>query len=620
MAEPQLSDFFGGRDELAATWLSKIYKANKRYDDWSRRFKCDDLEEYYYGFQWKDASQSVNYERYVINLIFSTIEVKLPSLLFKEPVFHIKPKPAKMDFDIESAVATASLKESAVNTIFSDADTEISDELELFVKDAFFRFGVIEVGYSANWILNPNAGKPVLRSDNQPFRDEKDNLLAEPKEIPESERVFVRRIKPWRFRVGGLDGNSFRKCSWVGYYDYVRTNDLRENKSLKNLDQLQWSGYRSDDFARAEIGIQRHPEEEELLKSGDITKVWHIWDLAAEIRYIFAESQSVTLYEESYDILPLVSLRFCTSLRGWYPIPLAFNWKGPQDEYNETREAMRIHRRRTKRVYIHREGAFEDDAELDKLENGPDMSILKVQLPVGDAIQPLASAPLDSTIKDSLIVSKDDFNNVSGTSSEQRGVSDRTTATQATIIDQRSQIRESRNSITVATAFCRIARLVLITLVRRMTLPFWVKVQVDSEESLMAEYQEVQARWQQIKSSQLGDDQDFEVSLSLESMSPIENENELQKMVKFLSLLTQFPQCAFDPTLVRELAYRCGFKNEKVIRKMAQMAQIAAIGQVQQAQDSLAQSGGNLAQTRVAQMTPPTGEQVQNQLRGQLLQ
>ena len=612
-----------GDDELAATWLGRVQKANKHYDTWSRRFKCDEMEEYYYGFQWKDASQAVNYERYVINLIFSTIEVKLPSLLFKEPAFHVKPKPAKMDFDIESAAATADLKENALNTIFSDGETDVSEELELFVKDAFFRFGVIEVGYSANWILNPNAGRPILKSDNQPFTDESDNLLAEPKEIPENEKVYIRRIKPWRFRIGGLDGNTFRKCSWVGYYDYVRTKDLKENKSLKNIDKLQWSGARTEDFIYS--NEKPHPEDEEILKTGDVTKVWHVWDIAAQMRYIFAESQSVTLFEESYDTLPLVPLRFVTSLRGWYPVPLAFNWKGPQDEYNETREAMRIHRRRTKRVYISREGAWEDDSELDKLENGPDMTILKSQVPVTEACQPLPAAPLDNTIKDSLVVTKDDFNIISATASEQRGESDRTTATQATIIDQRSQIREARGSTIVAVAFCKIARLVLLTLVRRMTLPFWVKVNVDSDESFLSEFQETKSNWQKITSSQLGDDEDFEVSLSLESISPIYNEQELQKLVKFLSLITQFPQVAFDATLVREVAYRCGYKNEKVIRRMAQMAQVAALGQVQQAQNSLNQQqglpptpGGNLAQTRVAQMQPPTVEQVANQLRGQV--
>lgn len=612
-------------DELASKWLAKTRVANKHYNSWANRFKCDTLEDYYYGFQWKDSSQAVNYERYVINYIFSTIEIKLPSLLFQNPVFHIKPRPRKSDFDLETAVFQSQMKEDALNTIFSDPDNGFNEELELFIKDSFFYFGIMEVGYSSDWLLNPNAGKPVLRSDNEYYYDEEDNLIKEPQELPQNERIYIRRIKPWRFRVGGLDGSRFQKCNWIGYFDYVRTADLKEDKNLKNRDKILFAGSRTEEFQPDE---RDHPELDEYLKTGDITKIWRIWDLAAGKHYIFGETAAITLSEKKMQRnedgtlrIPLIDLRWVTSLRQWYPVPPAFNWKPPQDELNETREAMRIHRRRTKRVYVFKEGAFEDDAELDKLENGPDMTMIKCQGNVPDAIQPLASAPLDNTIKDSLIVSKDDFNIITATSSEQRGQADRTTATQANLIDQGSKIRDSRMSIQAANAFCAIGRLVLLTIQDKMTLPFWVELSVDSEESFLSEFQETKKIWTEMTSKKLGDGDNFNVSMTLESLSPIENAAEKSKFIDFLSVLTHFPQIAFDATLVREAAYRCGYRNEKVIRRMAQMAQVSALGQMEQAKQSLGQQQGgapsNVAQNRVAQMAPPTIDQIRNQMAGQ---
>src|SRR6202008_1896142 len=109
----------------------------------------------------------------------------------------------------------------------------------------------------------------------------------------------------------------------------------------------------------------------------------------------------------------------------------------------------------------------------------------------------------------------------------------------------------------------------------------------------------------------------------LDTISPIENQASKAAFVEFLSLLNNFPQLAFDPILIREAAYRCGYRNEKVIARMSEMAQVAAIGQMAMAKQSLvqmgmaAEPGGNMAQTRVAQMTPPDQAQIQNQLVGQ---
>src|SRR5438067_1700868 len=106
------------RDPVAAAWLKRTGKADLYYKTWSDRFKCDHLEEYYYGFQWKDGSPITTYDRYVINLVFSTIEIKKPSLLFSEIAFRVKPKPAKGEFDFTASAARARNREDLINTVF----------------------------------------------------------------------------------------------------------------------------------------------------------------------------------------------------------------------------------------------------------------------------------------------------------------------------------------------------------------------------------------------------------------------------------------------------------------------------------------------------------------------
>src|ERR1044071_10078464 len=107
-------------DPLASAWMGKIDKANRYYNDWSAKFKCDTMEEYYYGFQWKDASRAPNYERYVINFVFSTLEIKKPTLLFTELQAKIKPRPKSVNFDYEAAVRRCQLRELTLKTILAD--------------------------------------------------------------------------------------------------------------------------------------------------------------------------------------------------------------------------------------------------------------------------------------------------------------------------------------------------------------------------------------------------------------------------------------------------------------------------------------------------------------------
>jgi hypothetical protein len=333
--------------------------------------------------------------------------------------------------------------------------------------------------------------------------------------------------------------------------------------------------------------------------------------------------------DKKYKRFPLVALKFVNKLRGWYPVPLVFNWKSPQDEINEARESQRTHRRRAKRVFLYKEGAFADDGEIDKMENGPDMTFVKVQQDPNMCIGALPNVPLDQIVAESMMISHDDLNIVSGTSADQRGQTSRTTATQAGITDQRMQLREARGRVQVANVLKEIGRLTLLTIKDNFSDKFWVKVRTNrGDDDFLTEVQEAQEEWRQFTSDDLGEDEDFQVDISIDTISPIENAQSKAAFVDFLSMLNQFPQLAFDPVLVREAAYRCGYRNEKVISRMAMMAKLAAIGQVEQAKAKLGiqsqgpmpqpQDGNTQAQNRVEQMTPPTQAQIETQMAGQM--
>jgi len=591
--------------------LSMWRAATKYHEEWWKRFRVTDNMRYYEGQQWAGYSNYFRnaYRPCVVNLIFSTIKVQLPSLLFSEPVFNISPK--KSLSNPEQEARKSNLQEAALNTFVTDPDNLFSEEVEDAIIDSYFAFGLLEVGFDSNYIINPNADKPYARKDGMEIQDIEGKNIIQPKEIPEWEQVYVKRIHPAQFRVGGMDSKYLTRCNWVAYYEYVDVLDLKGNKALKHIKDLPHTGARTEEFEQSYN--ERESELQELLSSGDVIKLWHWWDLRKHEFRLFTDIYNDDyLFQADFSHLPLFPLKYHNRRRGFYPIPPVSQWLSPQDDLNEANEQLRVHRRRGARKYFVRKGILDTD-EFDKVLNGPDGTFGEVEGDPATAAAAVPLAPLDSSVDTALILSKDNFNVVSGTRSEARGESDRTTATQAAIVDARSKIRETRPKIIVAKWLNKIGRAIVLNM-QQITLPFWVKVSNTREERLLGSIQETQMAYEEISGNDL-EDFDFDVSIKVSSMSPISQEEDKNKFLEFMAVLNQYPQIALSPTLIREAAERIGFNtNEKVLRELQDMALAVQYQQMQQMQ----QESGALGQRTVAKATPSNMEKINNQLTNQV--
>jgi len=255
-----------------------------------------------------------------------------------------------------------------------------------------------------------------------------------------------------------------------------------------------------------------------------------------------------------------------------------------------------------------RKGAMESDA-VDKLMFGPDGTYEFTEQDPATCVAQLPLAQLDSSINETLVLAKDNFNIISGTRSEARGEMDSTTATQATIADERSRIRESKPKNQVAVWLNKIARAIMIRQ-QQLTLPFWIKINQTPEEVLLGNVQETKTYFDQITGLDI-EDLDFEVAIKVSSMSPIDNEQDKNKFLEFMAIINNYPQIALSPTLIREAAEKIGYNtNEKVIREFQDMALLSQIAAQQQV--------GALAQRGTAKVTPNANEKINNQLHNQV--
>lgn len=584
--------------------MEQVNSSNTYFDKWKKRFRCQKLEDYYEGKQWDGDP---NYEAYVFNLYYSTIDLKIPSLVFKEPVFQVSPKPSHYDFSPEISFEKALLATDTLNTLVSQDTMEFSKNIEMSLLDSFSYFGVIEVGYDATWKKNPNAGKPIIPADFDP--EVMEAIAYEPDELPETERIFVKRIPAHRFRVGSNDCTELSKANWCGYWEYMRLADIKGKKSgFKNTSELE---------AEAQIVDEFIPEDSETEREqvGDLVKVWKLWHLRKKIFYIVC--QSIVIFEEEFERLPLFGLRFGKRRKGWYPIPVSYNWKSPQDEMNETRQQLRTHRKRSRSIYTVAEGDY-DDSELTKVTNGPDLNVVKSLRP-GAKIEPVQPPTSDRAILDSLNWSRSDFDAIAGVSATYRPQNDRATATEIQDVAARASTREVREQEIVAKWLNEIANEILLQAIDKFTLPVWVKLNLDTTAEWGGEYQMIQDRWQKLTMDHFEGLQ-FGVTISAGTQSPISAQKETENYIKFVTFIQQFPMVGLHPSLIRESAYRLGYRNEKVIRHFMEMAQLAMVGQLEAAQQSLVAqtgnqvTGGSMQQKVSSQMEPPEMGQIQNQL------
>ena len=554
-------------------WQERVTAADKVYQTWSDQFHCERLKNYWIGKQWAGLTEDEAEKKYAINLIFPTIATQLPALLFARPAVKVEPRPPHADDAMSTAGARAELAQHTLQTFIDDPKVHFKPNTLLPLLDAQFRFGVVEVGYTADWIDNPNAGKPALtdKDEDMPGTEQPPKIVKQG-----SESLFVKRIPPHTFRVSDSGKNVTDQNDWVGYYEWHKLDDVKGNPDYTNTATLQAGG--RDAHAPAisdDVDAEKHK---------GMVKIWKIWDLREQQKRVFADGHDKWLIEgKPYKYLPFATLRFYEIPDEWYPLPPVANWIAPQDEINDTRDARRVHRKRFYRRYLRTPQLTQ--VEYDKLAMGGDGACAEVPDLTVHPLQPVADAPLGPDNDKHLIESREDFNEIAGSSAESRGEAEADTATQANIINVRQQIRESFSRTQVAEWLGAIARLMLQCLVEKMQFPFWVQVNSDSFAGDQLEQMKIAQGWQSITSEQLGD-LDFDVKVDMTSLSPaVENQMALQwqqVLALFANPLLIMVMLASEPILKKTLGFY-GIKSDSEIKEFQKVLGVVMAMQAAQA-------------------------------------
>jgi hypothetical protein len=582
---------------ITTPWGLRISQANKYYKKWENRFRCDTLENYWEGFQWRLANGvqielSGSRRPYTVNLVYTTIKRKVANITYTYPEFILTPRPGQMDWNQDFAVRSAQLKEDALNTKVSDPRLEFVDDIRYAALDSFFRFAVMEVGYSKDW-QNPNAPKLEMESHEDPLISDTKDRVVKYDELPDNEAVYTKWISARRFRVSMSDNVKLRNCDWCGYYGFISKKVLQETEGIKFPSNYDTKYYSIDTADALDYFKENKIEGISDLEDGELCKVWHIWDNISKKRLLILDGPFVEMYSESFERLPFATYRSDISLKGWYPIPPVWQWLSPQNEVNEAREQIRRYRRRATRKFEVSKGDHDTD-ELEKLKTDEDGSIIVTKRKDGNpSVRPIQNPQIDANIVDGLTMAKDDFDIVASIPVARGRASDRQTATATRQIASDQSIVESLEQIDFSRFVSAVGREMLLQMGEKLEQGFWIKSSLDpgNPEDIFSEVQDKQPIYNYITSQSLVDGYDFDIICNVVNSTPENMVKEKASFIEFLSLVTQFPAIAMSPTLVRETAYRCGYKNERVIREYQKMAMLALMEKANMAGQSVAAQG-----------------------------
>lgn len=575
-------------------WTERLTSGTKVYKAWEKFFECERCKQYWLGKQWRGMTETEAATKYVINLIFPTINTQLPSLLFYNPQVKVEPRPARADDFGSTAGARADLIQSTLQTLIDDPKTHFKLETTLALLDAEFRFGVVEVGYTADWIDNPQADQPVLKENsNDPLLDKSGAPVLQPKRTltSGSERIFVKRISPEAVRVSLSGKNAAEANDWIAYSEWHYVEDLKANKDYQNTDKLKASGQMEDG---RDAGSDE--SEDERLKHIGMVKLWKIWDLRTHVKHVIADGCKAFLQESvEAPFFPLAFLKYYEIPDQFYPVPPVSNWLSPQDEINEIRESRRTHRRRFVRRYTVKKGAM-DPAELEKLLNTGEDGTYADRNTDEDPIRPVQDADLSAANTSiALSESQDDFRQITGVSGEQLQVPEAQTATQANIANTKSQVRESSLRVLVAEFLSQISRLMLFAVREHMQESFWVQMNVDPfAQNAQGDAQQTQGTWQQIDSESI-DELDVDIKIDIASLSPVTEDAQRAAWNQVLVLLTN-PQLltilmASEPILRKTLGFY-GIKSDSEVKEIQRVGQMLVMQQHAQMMAQMMAKGG----------------------------
>lgn len=585
--------------EIQAYWEDRINRAlAHREEDFDKPFRVKMAREYLDGKQ--RPSDIPDHEWITVNKLYSHMQAQLPILYSLDPYYYIKvkrsysPNPA----DIALFEAKAKIRQSYLN--YLKKELELKQKGRLGIQDAHTSFGVIKTHYCADEYDNEDAGKPILDEDGLPMIGDDGQPLIEPDTIPVNERYVISRIHPDDLLFSEDAGTLSDKWHWIAERVRMTPEEARKRKLISKsvLDETPTSNRDQEDketgsfFGKIKSKITGGTMGEK--DDRQVYVGWEIYDLDNKQWLLILEGAKRPAIEPQelppgIEDHPYSILRFTLRDDSPYPNPPLSQALDPQREFNLARSKVLTHRKRFNRKYEVFVAGLESEMELDKLESGDDGTIIRKQSPAV-CVSPISDAQLDPQNYSEIAALNSDMVELLGTPGEARGLATADSATQASIIDKRLEVREGDRVSIVSDWLADVGA----------KLDKLVQAHITAEEAIKIVGPQGEA-WEIVKPEHFeAINGEFEYSVDVGSTQPRIPQIERAQWMAFLQVLSGFPHLLTSPRFMKHMAEMHNITDETMVEELRQIGLKIMQGQMPMPGQSGSQSG-------VPQNNPLTG-------------
>lgn len=448
--------------------VSKKWRKEKYDDTWKR------LVDLYRGKQLSGLSKD---DRIVINIVFSTVNVIVPSIAVNDPKITVNARTPEQD-------ANAGVAEAAVNYWWRHYDWK--HEIKRTVKDSItIGHGWVKVGwkYSEKATPVPQEQQQAQYAELQAQADAA--AYANPAiaaELPSDEDIyamldthewqpdvdcpFVERVSPFDIFIDP-EATDPADLKWIAQRIVM---PIEAVKADKRYDQAARNELKADMATNARWRDENTTKSQSDTTNDDIKRVtiWEYWDIQHEFYCVYSEGAKRFLLKPTdfpYPFgHPFFFLPNYEVTDQFYPIGDVEQIEPIQYELNGVRSDMMNHRKRYQRAYVYLRDKFQHDA-ISILTSSEDGRMVPVE---GDEdlnrlIMPIPQQSLDPQMYNYSEVIESDLELVSGVTEFQRGSAPETrrTATEAQMLNNATNARVSDKLAQVETFMADVAEAII---------------------------------------------------------------------------------------------------------------------------------------------------------------
>jgi hypothetical protein len=442
------------KEDLQKVWSGKIAGALKVRAEWEDQFRVGLGRAYFEGQQNPGYPED---EWISIPKIYAHLQAQLPFLYSIDPYFYVKLKKshakgvAQLDEEefaalIAETEAKGTIRQAMLN--YLKGAVGLKPKARLGIQDAHFAYGVLKARHASDSEEHPNAGEPILDDDGNPvLDDETGETQVYPDTLPINKRYECLRIHPDDFLFDADAGPLDDSWGWLAQRLRMSVDEVKDDKRFKAGARKTVTGkMKADDqdtkkFWSAFKSKKKTEDEEE-----EFVDVWEVYDLKANKTLTLAENAEDLLIDPrstspGIDGHPYSILRFTLRDKSPYPIPPVSPAIDAQKEVSFARSVWMTHLKRFNRKYWVDVGRLDDaEAEIEKLEHGGDGTVIRGR--GMSAIEAIQDAPMDQQSMLQVQAFDNDIVEALGSPGNARGVANADSATEASILDNRLEIRE----------------------------------------------------------------------------------------------------------------------------------------------------------------------------------